>query len=137
MPTKNNRLVDTNILIYAYDSNSIFHSKATAFLQDANIDFYVSSKNISEYFAVLSKQGQPYSKVLLFYQDIIRQSTVLFPNKNSLQIFEVLLQKYQPRGNRVFDIEITSIALAHGINTIATINEKDFNQITEISLHTF
>lgn len=137
MPTKNERLVDTNILIYAYDSNSIFHSKAIAFLQDSNIDFYISSKNISEYFAVLSKQNQPFSKISLFYQDIIRQSTVLFPNKNSLQIFENLLQKYQPRGNRVFDIEIISIALANRINTIATINEKDFNQITEISLHTF
>jgi hypothetical protein len=30
-----------------------------------------------------------------------------------------------------------SIALANGINTIATINEKDFWQITEISLHQF
>ena len=106
-------------------------------MQDPNIDFYISSKNISEYFAVLSKQNQPYSKISLFYQDIIRQSTIIFPNKNSLQIFQTLLQKYQPRGNRVFDIEITSIALANGINTIDTINEKDFNQITEISLHTF
>jgi predicted nucleic acid-binding protein len=131
------RLVDTNILIYAYDRNSIFHRQAIAFLQDTNIELYITSKNISEFFAVLTKQDALFSKILLFYEDIIYNSTTLFPNQQSLDILENLLQKYQPRGNRVFDIEIVSIALANGINTVATINEKDFRSISEISLHQF
>jgi predicted nucleic acid-binding protein len=129
------RLVDTNILVYAYDSRSIFHRQAIAFLQDTNIELYITSKNISEFFAVLTKQGELFSKIFLFYEDIIYNSTTLFPTEQSLHILENLLKKYQPRGNRVFDVEIVSIALANSINTIATINEKDFNTITEISLH--
>jgi predicted nucleic acid-binding protein len=137
MPMKINRLVDTNILVYAYNSQSVYHSKAMAFLQDMDIELYITSKNISEFFAVLTKQGEPFSKIFRFYEDIVYNSTILFPNQQSLTILENLLQKYQPHGNRVFDIEIVSIALANGINTVATINEKDFKSITEISLHSF
>jgi predicted nucleic acid-binding protein len=131
------RLVDTNILIYAYDSQSVFHNKAATFLQNPNINFYITTKNISEFFAVLTKLNQPYVDIFLFYEDIKINATILCPDKKSLQILEMLLKKYQPRGNRVFDIEIVSIALANGLNTIATINEKDFNSITEINLHVF
>jgi predicted nucleic acid-binding protein len=134
---KIDRLVDTNILIYAYDSASVFHRQAMTFLQDTDINLYITSKNISEFFAVLTKQDEPFSKIFLFYEDIIYNSTLLFPNQKSLDILENLLQKYQPRGNRVFDIEIVSIALSNGIDTVATINEKDFKSITEISLHQF
>ena len=130
-------IIITNILVYAYDSDSVFHRQAIAFLQDIDIELFITSKNISEFFAALTKQGEPFSKIFLFYTDIIYNSTTLFPNQESLDILENLLQKYQPRGNRVFDIEIVSIALANGINTIATINEKDFKAITEISLHQF
>ncbi len=134
---KIDRLVDTNILIYAYDSQSAFHSKAVTFLQEPNINFYITTKNISEFFAVLTKLNQSYKDISLFYDDIKRNTTILYPKKKSLQILEMLLQKYQPRGNRVFDIEIVSIALSNGIETIATINEKDFKPISEIKLHDF
>lgn len=134
---KIDRLVDTNILIYAYDNASVFNRQAMAFLEDDDINLYITTKNISEFFAFLTKQGEPFSKIFLFYEDILYNSTTLFPTTQSLDILENLLQKYQPRGNRVFDIEIVSIALANGIHTIATINEKDFWQITEISLHQF
>jgi predicted nucleic acid-binding protein len=106
---KIDRLVDTNILIYAYDSASVFHRQAMTFLQDTDINLYITSKNISEFFAVLTKQDEPFSKIFLFYEDIIYNSTLLFPNQKSLDILENLLQKYQPRVNRVFDIEIVSI----------------------------
>ncbi len=59
---------------------------------------------------------------------------ILKPTLSSLTIFEQLLQKYQPRGNKVFDVEIASIGLGHGINTIATVNNKDFEGMSEITI---
>ncbi len=126
--------VDSNIFVYAYDANSGFHADAVAFLSTPNFDFYTSTKNISEYFAVLSKQNAPFDKVFRFYQDILQNCTMVFPTKTSLAIFENLLKKYQPRGNRVFDLEIVSMAIASGIPEICTVNVKDFSGVVEITV---
>jgi outer membrane PBP1 activator LpoA protein len=68
------------------------------------------------------------------YQDIRRNTTLLFPTDTSLNILEELLKKYQPRGNRIYDMGIVSIALANGIPEIRTVNVKDFSGVTEISV---
>jgi len=134
MPTKTKILVDTNVLLYAYDSTSAFYQPAEAFLSDPGWDFYVSTKNISEFFGVLSKQGAPFPKAFQFYQSMLRNATVLFPDPASLAVFEKLLQKYQPKGNRVFDLEIVSIAVANQVSEIATVNIKDFAGVSEITV---
>ena len=136
MPTKTKIIVDTNILIYAYDANSLFHQKAVAFLSDSSWDFYVATKNITEFFAVLSKQGEPFPKVFEFYQSISQNAVLLFPDQNSLTVFENLLQKYQPKGNRIFDLEIVSVAMANSVAEIVTVNIKDFTGMSEISVRT-
>jgi predicted nucleic acid-binding protein len=130
----NRVFIDTNVLVYAYDANSIFHERANAFLLNTSLDFYVSSKNISEFFAVLTKLNEPFANIFQFYQDIRLNTTLLFPDNTSIVIFETLMKKYQPKGNRIFDVEIVSIAVANGISEIATVNTKDFLSITEISV---
>lgn len=127
-------LVDSNVFVYAYDGISAFHQDAVIFLSDPNVDFFSTTKNISEFFAVLSKMHQPFDKIFRFYQDIRRNTTLLFPTDTSLNILEELLKKYQPRGNRIYDMGIVSIALANGIPEIRTVNVKDFSGVTEISV---
>ncbi len=134
MPTKIKTLVDTNVFIYAYDSGSIYHQKAVSLLNNTNLEFYSSSKNVSEFFAVLSKMGEPLAKVFSFYQSIQSNVKLLFPDANSLSIFEALLQKYQPKGNKVFDLEIVSIAINNQVSEISTVNVKDFSNISEIDV---
>ncbi len=130
----NKLVVDTNILIYALDESSIFHVKASAILQDENNLLFTTSKNISEYFAVCSKLGVDEGKVLGFYEDLTHNIIFLFPNEHSLQHFQVLLKKYKPKGNRVYDIEIVSIMLANNIKRVATFNVDDFKNIDEIEI---
>ncbi|MEK7256716.1 MAG: PIN domain-containing protein, partial [Bacteroidota bacterium] len=89
MPTKTKTVLDTNIFVYAYDANSSFHQKAVAHLSDPGFDFFTTTKNISELFAVLSKQNQPFAKVFQFYQSILANTTLLFPTLSSLAIFEI------------------------------------------------
>jgi len=120
--------------VYAYDANSAFHQKAIVFLSSTIFDFHVSTKNISEFFAVLSKRGEPFSKAFQFYHGIQKNTATLFPDSNSLAVFENLLQKYQPKGNRIFDLEIVSVAVANQIPEIATVNLKDFSGIAEITV---
>ena len=133
MPMKTDIIVDTNIFLYALDDQNIYHSRAVAFLNDDTYILFMTTKNISEYFAVASKLNIDFTKAFNFYKQVCENTTTLYPNHKSLIIFESLLQKYKPRGNKVFDLEIVSIALAHTLPTIATVNRKDFDSFSEIT----
>lgn len=126
--------MDTNVLIYALDESSVFHLRACEILQDENNLLFTTSKNISEYFAVCSKLGIESSKIWGFYEDLSNNLTFLFPNQDTLQHFEMLFQKYKPKGNRVYDIEIVSIMLANNIKHVATFNVDDFKNVSEIEI---
>jgi predicted nucleic acid-binding protein len=133
---KSDILLDTNILVYALDSSNAYHEQAKNLLNSPDFNFIISTKNISEYFAICSKLNVPISRAIMFYSSLRENCQVIFPGEASLLIFEQLIQKYQPRGNRVFDMEIISIALANGISQIATVNSKDFEEVKEIAIYT-
>ncbi len=131
----NNILIDSNIWIYAYDADSIFHSKSVSIIQNPDISLYISPKQISEFIAVLTKLNEPIGEIIDFLQsNIINNSTILFPDELSTKQFTDLCRKYNPHGNRVFDIEIVAIAISNQIQEIATFNVKDFKNIDEIQI---
>jgi predicted nucleic acid-binding protein len=130
----NNILVDTNVLIYAFDETSDFYKKAAELLQKEELNLFVTTKNISEFFAVCSKLKLDFSNTFSFYQDLKNNIEILKPSDQSLTHFEMLIQKYLPKGNQVYDIEIASMMLANDIKRIATVNTKDFINVTEIEI---
>ncbi len=95
---------------------------------------FVTTKNISEFFAVCSKLKLDFSNTFSFYQDLKNNIEILKPSDQSLTHFEMLIQKYLPKGNQVYDIEIASMMLANDIKRIATVNTKDFINVTEIEI---
>ncbi len=130
----NNILVDTNIFIYAFDKSSEFYQKSQSIFRDGEYELFTTSKNISEFFCVCSKLNFDLTLTLGFYADIKDNFNILTPCQNSLNIFESLIKKYNPRGNRVYDIEIVSIMLANGLSKVVTANIGDFKNIEEIEL---
>jgi predicted nucleic acid-binding protein len=52
----------------------------------------------------------------------------------NLPYFTKRQRKYNPRGNRVYDIEIVSVMLANGLKKVATANIDDFSNIDEIEV---
>jgi predicted nucleic acid-binding protein len=131
----NNILIDTNVLIYAFDETSDFYEKAAELMQNEDLNLFVTTKNISEFFAVCSKLKLDFTKTFGFYEDLKDNVEILKPTDQSLNYFENLIQKYQPKGNQVYDIEIASMMLAHDIKSIATANTKDFINVTEIEIY--
>jgi predicted nucleic acid-binding protein len=127
-------LVDTNVLVYALDKGNPFHQRAVNLISDPSLNLFIATKNISEYFAVCSKLGIPLQKAYPFYIHVCQNSQILYPDSQSLSVFEQLLQKYQPTGNRVYDIELVLIAVIHQIPEIAAVNTKDFSGVTEIKV---
>jgi predicted nucleic acid-binding protein len=128
-------LIDTNIFIYDLDKNSIFHERAKKVLNDKTIELYTSSKNISEFISICTKLEINQDIALSYMEDIIENTSVLFPDRDSLLIFKDLLKTVNPKGNRVYDVEVASIMINNEINEIATVNEKDFSGIKKISIY--
>ena len=133
----NNVLVDTNILIYGFDKDSVYHERSKNLLNDPFNSLFITSKNISEFFAVTSKLKMETGHCLEYYYEFKSNATILLQTEKSLTNFETLIQKYQPIGNRVYDLEIVSIMLDNNLVDIATVNQKDFIHITEVRLFEF
>lgn len=129
-----NLLIDTNVWIYAMDKSSIYRQSAEAILINPNHNLFITTKNISEFFAVTSKKKIDLQSCLDSFNELKTNTKILFPSEKSLSIFEKLIHQYQPKGNQVFDIEIVSIMLDNGINHIATFNQKDFVSLPEVRI---
>ena len=130
-------LLDTNVLIYSIDEGSKYFKKSQTILAEHS-DLYTTSKNISEFLAVITRiPTNPLllNDALLIAEDFTNMMSILYPNEESFLIFQNLLKKYKPTGLKIHDYEILSIGIANQITTIATFNEKDFREVKEINLY--
>lgn len=130
----NELVIDTNIFVYALDKNSMFNKISSDLLTGSDNVLFTTTKNISEIFAITSKLNVGRTLINRFYAEVKQNIGILFPSNQSLEIFEKLIKKYKPIGNRVYDFEIVSIMLSYDIKQIATFNKKDFVEIEEIKL---
>lgn len=95
------------------------------------------SKNLTEFLTVITrypKSSLPIQKAIGIIHDFTDIMTILYPTNHSYQIFINLLNKYKPSGLKIHDFEIISIGLAHHILDIATINIKDFKDVSEMNI---
>jgi len=129
-----NLLIDTNIFVYALDKDSKYYPIASDILLNPKYQCFTTSKNICELCAVASKLKIDKKLLKLYILEIRENVNFLFPNSISQDLFFDLFYKYSPIGNQVFDIEVVSIMLDNKIETIATLNKKDFENIEEIEI---
>ncbi len=130
-------LVDTNILIYAIDEDSKFHNRALNFLSEPSRHYFVTSKNISEFLVALTRNIEnnlSTRQYLTILNGLLVDIDILYPNSKSVKVFCDLINKYNPRGLWIHDIEIASIGIANGVSKIATRNVDDFCRIDEIEV---
>lgn len=133
----NSILVDTNVLIYAVDADSQFNNQAVKFLSDSALKLFTTSKNISEFLVVLTRNAEielSSSECLDILSSLLSDIEILYPTPISMDFFQKLVRKYNPRGLWIHDVEIASIGMAHGISVIATNNSADFKRIAELEV---
>jgi len=128
-------ILDTNALVYLVDSSSSFSELVKNFLAAQEYDYYTTSKNISEFLAVVTripKKAISIENALESLEELENIIEIIYPTNESMIIFKKLLNKYQVTGIKIYDVEVVSIALSNHINKIYTYNEKDFEGIEEI-----
>lgn len=129
-------LLDTNILIYAKDVASVHHVISLSYFRSSH-QLFLTSKNLTEYYAVVTKGEKPLlspAEALDDIEEFITHCTVLYPNATSHQQLTELILRYKPKGILIHDFEIAAIALASGIFKIATFNGADFQMLKEIEV---
>ena len=103
-------LLDTNVLIYSIDEGSKYFKKSQTILAEHS-ELYTTSKNISEYLAVITRiPTNPLllNDALLIVEDFTNMMSILYPNEESFLIFQNLLKKYKPTGLKIHDFALKS-----------------------------
>lgn len=136
-------LIDTNILVYAYNEDSNFHEKALKLLENAlnkNIYAVIADKNLFEFFAVITDSRRVENPITIdeaieiinFLVDsnikIIYSSSFVF-----LKTIE-LVRRYKIKRQEIFDINLVSLMIQNKIDTIITANDRHFKKIKEIKV---
>jgi predicted nucleic acid-binding protein len=123
-------LLDTNILVYAINSDSPKNKKAQEFIQ-GNIRFLEAAhQNIFEALRVLThpKFINPMSvnKAHNSIMEITSRCRIIYPNNKTHYLALELIEKYNLSSNRIFDAYLAATAISNDIDSLATDNEKDF-----------
>lgn len=108
-------LIDTNVLVYSKDISSAFHLASVKLVKGPD-QLFTTSKNLAEYFAVVTKGETPFltpSEALDDLREFASYCEVLYPTPLTFQKLEELIQRCHPKGLTIHDVEIASIALVN------------------------
>jgi toxin-antitoxin system PIN domain toxin len=127
-------LIDVNLLLYAYDSASLEHERAAAWL-----DRWLSSSALVglSWHTILSFLRISTSPKMIFRPLELAEATsivsewldratvsIVDPTERHWQIFNKLLPRSRVRGSLIMDAHLAALAIEHGA-TLCT-NDRDF-----------
>lgn len=119
-------LIGTNVLIYLKDEHSIHHS-ASLNLISGNYKLFTTSKNLVEYYSVVTRGEFPLlrpEEALADLNEFTILFKVLYPSISSQRKLNDLISSHSPKGLLIHDFEIASIAMVNGILKIATFKKR-------------
>ncbi len=128
--------VDTNIMIYAQQALSPFHSPATTKLRDlaaAGHPLWISRQILREYLAVMSRPGAltaavPMTSLIADVQAFERQFLVAEDGPVVMSHLLNLLAAIPCFGKQIHDANVIATMLGHGIQRLLTHNVADFTR---------
>ena len=131
------KLIDSNILVYTFNSESIFHKKALSLVNDDNL--CITIQNLLETFRVITSSTQfekPINEKLAWEQlTLIRNSfDILTTRLSTLEMLYTLINKYKVRSYEIYDTNLVAHMIDYGVSTIYTNNSKDFLKFKEIEV---
>ena len=132
-------LIDTNILIYAtLENDPRFERSRELLLAPDARERYISVQNLAEMYPNLTgpKMEQPDEPAVAETKILSIASlpglTVLPLTGDVVSIALELCAKYRITRQRYYDAQLVATMMVHGIRTLLTENDRDFEAITEI-----
>jgi predicted nucleic acid-binding protein len=126
--------VDANILVFASNRSSLWHTAAVARLQEArqgNISLVVNPQVVREFIAAASRPAPgasppPIDPILENVRRIRAGFTLLDEHAATIDRLAELLKAIPTQGKQVHDANIVATMLTYGVSTLLTHNTIDF-----------
>ena len=131
MSKKNLRVgIDTNILVYFLNEESIYHTRAKTFmdkLQKGKIQGAISWQNLAELYAIVTDHKRfpkpmTASQMVETTKQFLESDNikVILPIANTKEVFFNLVLKIRPKAQQIHDIFLAATLLANGITQIVS-----------------
>lgn len=130
--------IDTNLLVYAHNSDSEFHQKAVQFIErmfneydaDGQLTVCLSTQVLTEFINVMTRQTlqNPLSiqEAAAVVQDYLDTGVLVLSHKETqMQTFLTLLKTVTTR-RKMFDVVLAATLKDHGVSGLYTVNTADF-----------
>ncbi len=130
-------LLDTNILIYAYDESSPYHAKAAEIINLAlagEFEAVVAQQNLIEFANILTSNYKiPASSVSGDIEDILKDFQLITPLPKTIHHFLQLIRDLNVN-TYLFDIYLVATMISNDIENLITCNDKDFAGIKGLTV---
>lgn len=136
-------LFDSNVLVYAHNKDSLFHSQAIKLVTKVikgEIFGCLASQNLLEFYSIITDRKRltnpiaPKLATELVNQYLSSPFEIIYPNLNTNKITVEFLKKNEFKDGQIFDVFLIATMLSNNIKHIVTANVKDFNKFDGISV---
>jgi predicted nucleic acid-binding protein len=129
-------LLDTNILIYGWDSSSPFNEAMRKFL-DSLGEFYIADRSLLEFYRAYTgplKQSLDSTMNIIKYYLKSKQCHILSSSPLDTELTFELAENHNARSGKIFDLNILAMAIENDINILYTKNIQDYPQTPLLQL---
>jgi len=130
-------ILDSNILVYAFDESVVFHKKAKIILDSDSI-LYITQQSLYEFYRVttskLFQKRISITDVIAATEFFRSRITILYPTNETDLILNDLIKKFKPISGKIWDMLIFAQAIENSITVIYTKNIKDFPEESQIKI---
>jgi len=136
-------LLDTNILVYAHNSSSIFHSQSLDTVKDViegRLRGLLTHQNLLEFYSIITDRKRvanplsPEEAQELVNNYLHSPFEIIFPGQETGEILLSLCQENSIKNGEIFDVYLAATCLSNNIRTILTANVKDFQNLAGINI---
>ena len=132
--------LDTNLLVYAHNTASSFHSQAKAFIEkvmnardaEGQLSVCIPAQVLMEFLNVITRQQLEAPLSLTDATQIVQDYLdtgiiILYPKSTQLNTLLDLLKSVTTR-KKIFDVALVATLKDQGISGLYTVNTKDFEE---------
>lgn len=144
MITSETALIDTNVLLYAYDESSPYHSESWQLVErgrKSGTPLCLTPQVLSEFYSLITNprrttnfytSEEALTEVEKFYYS--RNIPFIYFTADAKDRFLILLRRYKVTRQNVFDLQLVATMLANNITRVYTFDRSDFLQFSEIEV---
>ncbi|HAV10257.1 MAG TPA: hypothetical protein DCX22_01375 [Dehalococcoidia bacterium] len=133
--------LDTNLLIYAINEDSPWHSAAVALIDKINtgeVQACLSPQVLAEFYATVTnskkvKHALTADEAVATVDGYIDSDILkLYPGEGTMKHTYEIAQRYRTKGLDIYDAQIVALMLENDVTTIYTANLSDFKRFKDI-----